>query len=483
MVNEFENYAEILWDLLEIHESKCIYPSTCSCGGMSDYETLKKHKDETRLPIPDILSKLLVEYGNTTLKWNVENTKHKNRLITARSIIRGTEYFYYGGFQNRNSVKDNDDFFPAFYPIDSNEKELEYWLQFYILDDLYYGKLILISPDTNGNNHQLYLFDHPNQIVKLTITLEQYLELTNKTLGMYSWQEYVTEGSYILNGDIPDNFHENMSILFPNEDLSIFRPAPKLTDSVFNRFVSRPNKTDYRGVFIMKMEELRTNPDIDFKYYEDEPGFKRDKLPYTANYGVPEVVLRKIKKDYGREIPESMLSFYYQMNGCKVRWEYKKNTDDFWLEGKIYFLELEEVMGGKWNDIYLDWSSLELFKDEDAVYYFKEEEAKEFPEMSELMRHARIFDQQGEMRDYFIDFVDGQEEPDIYKINRTEFYKMDIDFITFIEARIEFVGISGWEYKFIKEGFDDDDKERWITEFKDKVSVILPNADFDKFGI
>ena len=107
------------------------------------------------------------------------------------------------------------------------------------------------------------------------------------------------------------------------------------------------------------------------------------------------------------------------------------------------------------------------------------------PEIAAFMKHARLFDLQGDMCDYFIDFAKGQEEPGIYKVVRTEYYKMNIDFITFIEARIEFAGISGWEHKFIdsEDYHDEEFKAKLLNEFKEKVIKVLPNANFTKFGL
>jgi hypothetical protein len=452
-----------------------IYESYINCGITSTEEFIEKKIEESNIKIPEILKTVFLQYGNHNFKWKVLDRKRVNRIIIAYNSIYSTEYFNYGGFQNRKSVKNNDDYFPVFY---TNAEDVEFWKQFYILDDLYFGKLILIKPDEYGDDHELFLFDHPNSINKLTINLEQYFELSAKTAGLYCWQEYVTEESYELNGEIPDNFHDNMNVLFPDEDLSMFRAAPKLKDSVYNRYVARKDKTDYRRLFINKIEELRRNPNIEFISYEDSTGFKIDKTPYTAHYGVSEAVLRKVKSDYGREISEQMLSFYYQMNGCKVSWRYNSpDEEDFLLEGSINLLELEEVLGGKWKESYLEWNSPDLFKDEGSVYYFTDDEAKENPEIAELMTHARIFDEQGDMQDYFIDFVAGKEEPDIYKVNGTSYYKMNIDFITFIEVRLEFAGIKGWEYSFIDHpDYSRDFIDIELSNFRRNVLKILPNA-------
>lgn len=61
---------------------------------------------------------------------------------------------------------------------------------------------------------------------------------------------------------------------------------------------------------------------------------------------------------------------------------------------------------------------------------------------------------------------------------------MNIDFVKFIEARIEFFGISGWEYRFIEtDEFSKETLDRFVNEFKEKVSRVFPNADFDKFEL
>ncbi|GAA3625295.1 hypothetical protein [Flavivirga jejuensis] len=479
---DFSTALRKIWKKKKVFKPSIIKDSVLSCGGTIDNASIEKRLKETNLTLPDVLKRLLEQYGKQALEWMIPNPSHQNRLLHSYGSIWGTWHFEYGGFQNIIGFKDNVRIgIPFFSKVDDVDKR-KFLEQLYILKDLKFGKLVLIKIGDDDDTHELYLFDHPQTLVKLTINLEQYLSLTEKTMGLYCWEEYVTEDSYKLDGSIPDSFHQNMAILFPDEDLSAFRNAPELEDSVFNRFVTKQDKVDYRAGFIAKMKELQSNPNIEFKYYENSLGHRRDQTPYTAHYGVKEVVLRKIKRDYGREIPESMLAFYYQMNGCRVQWEYNAPEDEEWLEGKINFLELEEVMGGKWKESYLEWNSPDLFKDEDTVYYFNEEEADDNPKMAELMLSARIFDEQGEMQDYFINFIKDQEEPDIYKIVRTNFYKMNIDFITFVEARIEFLGIKDWEYKYINDpDFDEAFTERILEEFRKKVIKVLPSANFDKF--
>ncbi|MCT4637817.1 MAG: hypothetical protein N4A72_08915 [Bacteroidales bacterium] len=471
----FENLVEEIWDKIDVIDSRLIFGSILTCGGT----TTEKYLNVDNIFVPDVLRELNLEFGSYSMNWRVQNPDIKNRVFFACSNNYGTTHLDYGGFQNRICFEDNRDIGKPFYNKVCTNENAQFWKQLYILDDLKFGKLILIKPNNNDNEHDLYLFDYPDTVVKLKVNLDDYLLLLKKTLGLYNWQEYLTETSYSLDGAIPDSFHKAMNTLFPDEDLSMFRSAPVLEDSIFNRYIDSKNKKDYRRLFIETMNKLKSNSNIEFLYYEDTVGYLYDKTPYTAHYGVTEAVLRKIKRDYGREISEQMLAFYYQMNGCKVSWRYKLTENDHYIQGNINLLNLEEVMGGKWKESYLQWSSPNLFKDEGSVYYFNEEEAIDNPEMAELMLHARLLEDKGEMQDYFIDFIEGEEEPAIYKIVRTSFYKMNISFSTFIQARIQFAGISGWEYRFINHpDFSHELINKTFNEFKEQVNLIITDADF-----
>ena len=425
--------------------------------------------------IAEPLRQILLEYGDHALNFKIPKEGAKNRYIFGRGFMHGVSAFDWGGFNMIKHAENSEDSFFEI-PLDNA----------YLLEDLHYGKYIVLQTKEDAESEEdvsLFLYEYPDRFTPLNVTLEQYFELLPKTFGMYCWQSYLTPESYPLDGAIPDYFHANMQQLFPSTDLSVFRKAPPLEDSVYNRYCASANKKDYRGLFIEMMEKLEAHPHIKFRYYERTEGHLVDKTKYTARYGVTEDVLRKIKQDYGREISPQMMAFYYQMNGCMVNWVYQNPDDDTYIEGKINFLPLEETMGGKWHKEYLDWKSPNLFRDEDAVYYFNEQEAAEHPTLAELMQRARIFDEQGEMRDYFIEFVEGQEEPNIYKVVRTDFHLMNIDFITFIEARIEFAGISGWEYQFYESDYSAEAITRFTNEFKEQVLKILPNADFEHFGL
>ncbi|MES0492128.1 MAG: hypothetical protein ABUK01_19220 [Leptospirales bacterium] len=450
---------------------------TPSCGMTSDEEYLAEEEEGTGISPPELIKKILLEYGSHQLNFRILDKENSGRYIFGRGNIWAIYAFDWGGFDKISTYRDNKEYYVQI-PLEGS----------LLLEDLSFGKYIVVKQRENAENIEdvdLYLFEYPNQFNKLRVSLEQYFSLLPKTFGMYCWQEYLTEDSYPLNGEIPDLFHENMKKLFPEVDLSIFREPPKLRKSVYNTFISKPDKVDYRAMFLDVIRLLENNPNVEFRYYKRTNGFIIDETQYTARYGVTEDVLRKIKKDYGREISEQMLAFYYTMNGCSVDWVYTNDADqDVYIEGQINFLPLEETMGGKWNQQYLDWASPDLFKDEDAVYSFNKEEAAEYPRLAKLMKRARLFDEQGETRDYFIEFVKGQSEPNIYKVNQTDFYKMDIDFKTFIEARIQFAGISGWEYRYFNDpDYSENDIERFIKNFKEKVALILPDAPFEKFGL
>ena len=474
MVN-FIKKGELIFDIADKLEEKLHQFSVVGIGFRSRDKFLEEEEKRTGIRTPKIIRTKLLGYGTHRLNFRILNNTKDNRYLFGRGVMHGTFMYDWGGFDRISYFENNKEYYLPI-PLDNA----------YLLEDLYYGKYIVLQTKEDAQNEEdvnLFLYEYPDTFTPLKVTLEQYFELLPQTFGMYCWQSYLTPESYQLDGAIPDHFHANMQQLFPSTDLSIFRQAPALEDSVYNRYCALATKKDYRRLFLEMITKLEADPHIKFRYYERTDGHLVDKTMYTARYGVTEDVLRKIKQDYGREISPQMMAFYYQMNGCMVDWVYENPDDDTYIEGKINFLPLEEAMGGKWHDEYLDWKSPNLFRDEDAVYYFNEEEAAEYPALAELMQRARIFDEQGEMRDYFIEFVEGQEEPNIYKVVRTDFYLMDIDFITFIEARIEFAGISGWEDKFYESDYSAEAITQSINEFKEKVIKILPNADFDRFGL
>lgn len=459
---------------LKKHFHQSITPK-CSITTTEDF--LIEKEEETNIKVPELMKAILLQYGSHRLNFRIPDQKKHSRYICGQGSIYGEYAFEWGGFDRIIEYKMDDEKYTKL-PLENS----------ILLEDLHFGKYILLKQKEDAKSIEdvdIILFDYPDSFNKLNVTFDQYFTLLPKTFGMYCWQEYLTDESYPLDGVIPDNFHENMKQLFPEVDLSVFRDPPKLVDSVYNKYVKSSNKVDYRAKFINIMEKLKAHPKVIFKYYERTEGYIVDKTKYTARYGVPEVVLRKIKKDYRREISEKMMVFYYQMDGCVVQWIYEDpDNKNEYIEGKINFLPLQEVMGDKWSKSYLDWSSPDLFKDEDSVYYFNEEEAAEYPELDALMKKARIFDEQGEMRDYFIEFVEGQHEPNIYKVERTRFYKMNIDFLTFVDARIEFAGISGWEYHYFSDtDYSEESIKEMIDKFKEKVLKVLPDADFEKFGI
>ncbi|MCT4613630.1 MAG: hypothetical protein N4A49_01995 [Marinifilaceae bacterium] len=453
----------------------------------TDKEQLDKY--DNIYEIPNILKSFISQFGGYSAFWKIPDKQNPNRVFSANSINYGTnQYEMFGSFRNildysREGIEQEI----PFYKYASNAEDEKFWNQFYILDHLKYGKLILIKVlENDENNAELYLFEHPVSLTKLTVNLIDYLKLFIKTGGLSNWQEYLTEESYILDGAIPDYFHEKMKLLFPEEDLGMFRKPPKLEDSIYNRYLSKENKQDYQTLFLDTIAKLKAKPKVQFNYSETDFGFLNDKVEYSAYYGVDESVLRKIKKDYGRELPESMLAFFYQMNGCKLNWQYfgsgEENYNENYIEANLNILPLEQAMGGKYHQDYLDWSSPSLFKDEDSTYYYDKEMSELFPELAQLMTHARLIDDLPDSIGFFIDFEPNREDPTIYKVIRNDYYKIDIDFSKFIEARIMYAGISGWEYQYINHSdYSEEFKERMFNEFKTNLKMVLGEMDFSLF--
>lgn len=411
--------------LNEIENNKNFVDTIFQLNNKASKSQINKIEKEIGRKLPPGMLDFYSQMNGLYMSWRYRVPGEPYRIITGKSEIRSIDKV----FTNLIEVFDNGDWKDdVFWSRYSKKEEIELFNNFMVLDELDNGNYIIFKIN-NDQEPDLYLYSHCNRYYPLDISFSEYVDLLFKTCGMYLWQEYVTRpATFEKNREIPDNFHDNMKLLFPETDLSRFGVSDKLlTKSNYNIFFQKKEKIDYKALFLEKVEELNKNKkliEINF-----EPG-KQDTTIGT---------FRKVKEATGRELPVSMYEFYTSINGFDLEWELEGKNDEI-IRGQIHMQPLEDVFGGYNGKYRKDWDD-EVFKN---ILWMEDYEKEDIT----FMKPFKIIDTyEGESRDVVIRFI--KKEPELFLRDKWEYQPLSISFSEYVNLLLETLGLEYWQDSYI----------------------------------
>jgi hypothetical protein len=417
----------------------------------------KKIETQIGRKIPESMGRFYSEMNGLYMQWRYTDPDDRFHTITGKSEIRPIEKVFShlvsvwgeGGWHDE-----------VFWSADATEDQIRAFHSLMVLDELEYGNYVVFRLPDDQDEPELFLFCYHNHLYPLDLSLDEYLDLLFQTRGMYFWQEYATlPGSVELDTGIPDRFHENMSRLFPDVDLSKLRKIElPLARSIYNVFMAKKKKVDYRGLFAERVEELKKNKNI-------------VKIEFTPNEGVSLGAVRKAKESLGRELPESLLCFYLNMNGFRLEWTCEEAGADV-IKGFIDMLPLEHVLGG-FNGLYRkDWND-EVFRN---VLWMEDDDEEDI----EFMKPFKMFDgYEGLNINIVLRFVEGQEEPELFLNDRWNYYPLTITFAEYLERQLDTLGLEFWQYYVTDpKSFTDFSA---LPPFHDRMARVFPGVNLSRF--
>jgi hypothetical protein len=406
-----------------------------------DDEYVTELEEDIGSIINPTMREVLSSCSGYSLGWKILNHETPGRILEANSDF---ETLITGEFTGVRVFEGNEVTVVEVLPAGVNVPGFD---DYFVLEDLYFGTAVLLGLAENDSANKLFLFQYPDQFFPLRVSLQEYYELLSNTIGLIGWQEYILEDISLLKPTISNYFHSEVLRIAPTIDLSKFSPQLPEVESGVSRFLRAETHIDYRLLFTEMIERLKQVSGVKIIPFFDKINNSHESW---MGFGVNIQTLRKVERDYKREISTQMLEFFYQMNGCRVTWEWTNPDDENDIQyGLINIQPLEQALGGKGQRFNREnWSSKDLHRIEDSVYGFNEEEQQDYPEMAKFLESARLFEEQGDMFDYFLSFKKGEDEPILYKTQETEFFPLSIDFRAFMTLKFETLGMKGWESAF-----------------------------------
>lgn len=312
---------------------------------------------------------------------------------------------------------------------------------FFILDiiDLTAHVYTLFRFVPGREDPELVLYKYPHHMYPLTIGFKEYVELAIEVRGLCLWQDHFIDRTRCtqkaleyLDSERPDHFFENVNRLFPEADLSRFPEPVQQGPHAFEHLGKEKN---YAGRFRDRFEMLKQKVGAAGGEFELE--YNRDPLTILT--------IRKIEGILGRRLPDSMLAFYSQLNGFRLTWSfpdktlYGKDPNDY-PSGEFHLVGLEETFGGFEPHRNRNWGENMhegIVTMEDSM----DDETLAFAKQCRL-----LLNELGHDNDTVVRFAENCEEPEIYVMDQGEFIKMQTGFEGFIEALLENMGMTSWQF-------------------------------------
>lgn len=294
--------------------------------------------------------------------------------------------------------------------------------------DTIFGYVTFIIQDENS--YKLVRVDSNGNEFELNITIKEYLWLGVKVMGLYHWQNYISQNTF----DITKQYSDDGFFYMINEKLGIN------VDEIF----FKPQYSEFSKSIVLKnyTEELPTSLNI---------------ISHRKNSGCTPAEIRKIETSINQKLPQDFVSFLYSKYSLELHWEFEE------AEGNYKMLNLGKIFGGT------NYSESKVWENNYATYIGMDSSIGKkyssfYPFIFEESGHTVFQIKDGEVQLYFIEDL----EP----------YKINITFNQFIIKLHRCGGISGWQHLFTNQYSNDNPQ---IISLLNKMKECFSNIDLDRF--
>ncbi len=300
------------------------------------------------------------------------------------------------------------------------------WIPFDV--DIVFGYGTFIIP--KGNSYELIRVDSNKNKIKLNITIEHYLKLGIKVMGLYNWQYYTSEETY-------------NSIKKYSNDGFFYMVKEKLGINI---------EEDFYNPKLVSFSESLT-----IENYIKTLKKEFDVINHRKNSGCTCAEIRKIEISLGYKLPKDFISFLYSKYSLELHWKYKK------VESNYRMLNLGKIFGG------INYSENKVWKNSYAIHL----DLHESHEKKYGTFYPFIFEESGHTV-----FRIEENEIQLYFIEDLEPVKINLNFNLFINKLFQCGGISGWQRLFINQ-YSKDNPE--IKEIIKNIEKCFPDLNIEEF--
>lgn len=394
-----ENFIEelnIRLDELKADGFKVIYFSVQEQTDIKEINSVFK-----KLNIPHTIPTLCKQINRYTI--TIENRKQKDKPILSTQSFRG----HYSFLQWKKVLKGKIE-------LGINEFSPE---EFFIIEDLAYGNMVLFS--TKPNQSGLFLYTYHKHLNKLNIKIENYFEKMLEHLGEDLWQQ---------------------------------------------RYIDTPSKI---SSFYLTEEKIANASKIDYKMLI-ETNRKKLKIRNKPKYqfGASANLLMKCQETLGIKLPDEILSFYSQTNGLELEWSKKQ------FSGSINLMPLDAAINGNPPSIY-DYDKWTLINNHKETIGYIDSEDETFELSQKLCILESFVGDSG-----FTGFLINQNQIEFYYcIGRGDITKLNISLVDYLNIHLELLGYWCWVDEVKDKGLD----EIWqgSPEY-DNLTEIFPEFDLNR---
>jgi hypothetical protein len=179
---------------------------------------------------------------------------------------------------------------------------------YFVLDRAYADTFVVLPRPVEGEAPVLFLFEYPDQLSRLALSFDEYLDALFESRAQLDWQRTHVEGG---------------------------GPAPTAATT------TSPDAGAYRERLDDLAKRIRENRRLEL--------VRLDRYPPA-----PPPAFRKIAATFGNALPAAMVDFYSTLNGFRLLWRTRPDVAPV-ASGVIDIPPLERAFGGEHHRLTVDW--------------------------------------------------------------------------------------------------------------------------------
>lgn len=300
------------------------------------------------------------------------------------------------------------------------------WIPFDIDNIFGYATFIVIEKES----YKLIRIDTNHNSVELNITIPQYVTLGVQVMGLYHWQNYISQNTF-------------NAIKHYSSDGFFYLTKEKLGINIENAFFN-PKLDNFSNSIIVSDHTITLPESIDI-------------IKNRKNSGCTSAEIRKIELSINQKLPKSFMSFLYSKYSLELHWK----VND--IESNFKVLNLGQIFGGIHFSENINW------KNSYALHLgLHESHEKEYGHF-----YPFIFEESGHTV-----FKIENNEILLYFIEDLEPFKIRLTFDQFIKKWSQCAGISGWQRLFVDQYSKSNPEIKNVIQ---KINTCFPSVDINTF--
>lgn len=437
--------------------------NSCRCFFETKPEEIKHFEEVLGFPIPKVIRTFYENYLPFTISWTFRDNEKSYLSYSGQCLFADLKEHYLGlqkseenpahpGERHKNVLwYEGDD--PDFIRI----LERDYYI-FDVIDfHAHYYTLLKITKEKP--NPELFLFTYPNNMYPLSLDFTTYIKYADEFKGIHLWQElFIDKDKCNITGIESKRSYPLITAykkIFPELDCSVLENAKNSSETELSYHLLSEKKS-YRKRF------TKINTELQEVMNDHTFVIERDTT-------IP--CIMKAETILNRQLPDSLLAFYTDINGFKLSWRHSSVEDSLpksYRAAETRMLPLHKVFFGLSD--YDNPKKTDLFNDLLVVLDKYQQLANECYPIN-CNDHCVTA----------IRFIEESEEPELYLFSEGIPYKLSVTFEEYIESLLKTRGLSFWEFQLIDTSAIPEGELDLSNNFVNDMNELFPDTDLSDF--